>query len=103
MKTHYAKEFMAALLTSEVSKPDNVVKYIKECREMGISVEPPDVRTSDADFTPHGEAIRFGLAGVKNVGQNAIASILQVRSQLVQEERRTRLFRGPRSVDGRHR
>ena len=85
LKTHYAKEFMAALLTSEVSKPDNVVKYIKECREMGISVEPPDVRTSDADFTPHGEAIRFGLAGVKNVGQNAISSILQVRSQLVQE------------------
>ncbi len=85
LKTHYAKEFMAALLTSEVSKPDNVVKYIKECREMGISVEPPDVRTSDADFTPHGEAIRFGLAGVKNVGQNAIASILHVRAQLVQE------------------
>ncbi|HTU52058.1 MAG TPA: DNA polymerase III subunit alpha [Acidobacteriaceae bacterium] len=85
LKTHYAKEFMAALLTSEVSKPENVVKYIKECREMGISVEPPDVRTSDADFTPHGEAIRFGLAGVKNVGQNAISSILQVRGQLVQE------------------
>jgi DNA polymerase-3 subunit alpha len=85
LKTHYAKEFMAALLTSEVSKPENVVKYIKECREMGISVEPPDVRTSDADFTPHGEAIRFGLAGVKNVGQNAINSILQVRSQLAQE------------------
>ena len=85
LKTHYAKEFMAALLTSEVSKPDNVVKYIKECREMGISVEPPDVRTSDADFTPHGEAIRFGLAGIKNVGQNAISSILQVRSQLVKE------------------
>ena len=85
LKTHYAKEFMAALLTSEVSKPDNVVKYIKECREMGISVAPPDVRTSDSDFTPHGESIRFGLAGVKNVGQNAISSILQVRSQLVQE------------------
>ncbi|HEY5255484.1 MAG TPA: DNA polymerase III subunit alpha, partial [Acidobacteriaceae bacterium] len=85
LKTHYAKEFMAALLTSEVSKPENVVKYIKECREMGISVVPPDVRTSDADFTPHGEAIRFGLAGVKNVGQNAITSILQVRTQLVQE------------------
>ncbi len=69
LKTHYAKEFMAALLTSEVSKPDNVVKYIKECREMGIAVEPPDVRSSGADFTPRGEAIRFGLAGVKNVGQ----------------------------------
>ncbi len=79
LKTHYAKEFMAALLTSEVSKPDNVVKYIKECREMGIAVEPPDVRSSDADFTPHGEAIRFGLSGVKNVGRNAIDSIVQAR------------------------
>jgi len=80
LKTHYAKEFMAALLTSEVSKPENVVKYIKECREMGIAVEPPDVRSSDADFTPNGEAIRFGLSGVKNVGRNAIDSIVQARS-----------------------
>ncbi|MGH9616935.1 MAG: DNA polymerase III subunit alpha, partial [Acidobacteriaceae bacterium] len=85
LKTHYPREFMAALLTSEVSKPDNVVKYIKECREMAIAVEPPDVRSSDADFTPHGDAIRFGLAGVKNVGQNAIASILQARAQLAEE------------------
>jgi len=85
LKTHYAKEFMAALLTSEVSKPDNVVKYIKECREMGIAVEPPDVRFSGADFTPSGEAIRFGLAGVKNVGQNAIESILQARAAVEKE------------------
>jgi DNA polymerase-3 subunit alpha len=85
LKTHYAREFMAALLTSEVSKPDNVVKYIKECREMGIAVEPPDVRYSGADFTPSGEAIRFGLAGVKNVGQNAIESILQARAAVEKE------------------
>ena len=55
LKTHYPVEFMAALLTSETSKPENVVKYIGECREMGISVEPPDVQISDAHFTPHGE------------------------------------------------
>jgi DNA polymerase-3 subunit alpha len=85
LKTHYAKEFMAALLTSEVSKPDNVVKYIKECREMGIAVVPPDVRSSGADFTPHEESIRFGLAGVKNVGRNAIDSILQARAAVEQE------------------
>ncbi len=85
LKTHYAKEFMAALLTSEVSKPDNVVKYIKECREMGIAVVPPDVRSSGADFTPHDEAIRFGLAGVKNVGRNAIESILQARAAVEME------------------
>ncbi len=52
LKTHYPVEFMAALLTSEISKPENVVKYIKECREMGIAVEPPDVQISGADFTP---------------------------------------------------
>ena len=79
LKTHYPVEFMAALLTSETSKPDSVVKYIGECREMGIRVEPPDVQVSGAQFTPHGEAIRFGLAAVKNVGGNAIESILKAR------------------------
>ena len=81
LKTHYPIEFMAALLTSETSKPDSVVKYIGECREMGIRVEPPDVQVSGAQFTPHGEAIRFGLAAVKNVGGNAIESILNARKE----------------------
>jgi DNA polymerase-3 subunit alpha len=82
LKTHYPVQFMAALLTSETSKPENVVKYIQECREMGISVEPPDVQVSGAQFTPHGEAIRFGLAAVKNVGGNAIESILKARAEV---------------------
>ena len=82
LKTHYPMEFMAALLTSETSKPDSVVKYIGECREMGIAVEPPDVQVSGAQFTPHGEAIRFGLAAVKNVGGNAIESILKARAEV---------------------
>jgi DNA polymerase-3 subunit alpha len=81
LKTHYPVEFMAALLTSETSKPENVVKYIGECKEMGIRVEPPDVQISGAQFTPHGEAIRFGLAAVKNVGGNAIESILKARAE----------------------
>jgi DNA polymerase-3 subunit alpha len=81
LKTHYPVEFMAALLTSETSKPDSVVKYIGECREMGIPVEPPDVQLSGAQFTPHGEAIRFGLAAVKNVGGNAIESIMKARAE----------------------
>jgi DNA polymerase III subunit alpha len=81
LKTHYPVEFMAALLTSETSKPDSVVKYIGECREMGIPVEPPDVQVSGAQFTPHGTAIRFGLAAVKNVGGNAIESILKARNE----------------------
>jgi DNA polymerase-3 subunit alpha len=87
LKTHYPVEFMAALLTAEVSKPDNVVKYIKECREMGINVEPPDVLLSEANFTPHGKAIRFGLAAIKNVGHNAIESIQEARRKAQQEKR----------------
>ncbi len=82
LKTHYPVEFMAALLTSETSKPENVVKYIGECREMGIAVEPPDVQVSGAQFTPGGEAIRFGLAAVKNVGGNAIESIIKARQDV---------------------
>jgi DNA polymerase III subunit alpha len=87
LKTHYPVEFMAALLTSEISKPENVVKYIKECRELGIPVEPPDVLFSDADFTPHGKAIRFGLTAIKNVGRNAIDSILAARGRLAEENK----------------
>ena len=81
LKTHYPVEFMAALLTSVTSSTDDVVKYINECREMGIAVEPPDLHVSDANFTPHGQAIRFGLAAVKNVGPNAIESILDGRAE----------------------
>jgi DNA polymerase III subunit alpha len=84
LKTHYAVEFMAALLTSITGSTDDVVKYINECREMGIAVEPPDINFSDANFTPYGPAIRFGLAAVKNVGHNAIESIVAARKELGQ-------------------
>ncbi len=81
LKTHFPVEFMAALLTSVTGSTDDVVKYINECREMGIAVEPPDINVSDANFTPHGSAIRFGLAAVKNVGHNAIESIVLGRKK----------------------
>jgi DNA polymerase-3 subunit alpha len=82
LKTHHPLDFMAALLTSVTGSTDDVVKYINECREMGIAVEPPDINVSDANFTPHGQAIRFGLAAVKNVGGNAIESIVAARKKL---------------------
>jgi DNA polymerase-3 subunit alpha len=86
LKTHFPIEFMAALLTSETSKPENVVKYISECREMNIPVVPPDVQRSYANFTPiktdTGESIGFGLAAIKNVGHNAITSIIDARIEL---------------------
>ena len=83
LKTHHPVEFMAALLTSETSKPENVVKYISECREINIPVLPPNVQVSDSNFTPAGQAIGFGLAAIKNVGHNAIDSIIQARGALV--------------------
>jgi DNA polymerase-3 subunit alpha len=82
LKTQYPVEFMAALLTSQMGNTDNVVKYINECRQMEIAVEPPNINVSDSDFTPHGSAIRFGLAAVKNVGRNAIEAITTARKEI---------------------
>jgi DNA polymerase-3 subunit alpha len=75
LKAHYPNYFMAAVLTSERGSQDKVVKYIHECREMGIPILPPDVNVSDVFFTPSATGIRFGLAAIKNVGESAIASI----------------------------
>ncbi len=85
LKTHYPVEFMAALLTSVTGKTEDVVKYIGESREMGIEVLAPDVHESAKDFTPifspEGSKIRFGLSAVKNVGGNAIGSIVEARQE----------------------
>ncbi len=81
LKAHYSVEFMSALLTSESGNMDKVVKYINECREMGIAVLPPDVNHSDLNFTPSGEAIRFGLGAVKNAGQGAVEAIVLARQE----------------------
>src|SRR6516165_9045623 len=67
---------MAALLTSERGNQDKVVKYINECRDMGIAILPPDINSSDVNFTPTQNGIRFGLAAIKNVGETAITSIV---------------------------
>ena len=82
LKTHFPVEFMAALLTSETGNTEKVVKYINESRGIGITVLPPDVNSSDLDFTPVGEAIRFGLQAIKNVGENTVRGILDARTRL---------------------
>ncbi len=81
LKANYPVEFMAALLTSEMADTDKIVKYIEECRAMGIEVLPPDVTESSNDFAVVGDKIRFGLVAVKNVGEAAIHSILAARRQ----------------------
>jgi len=81
LKTHYPVEFMAALLTGERENTDKVAMYIEEASRMGIKVLPPDVNESFAHFTVIKGDIRFGLAAVKNVGEGAIQSIVDVRKK----------------------
>ncbi len=81
LKAHYPVEFMAAMLTSVMGQNEKVSHYIEVCRHMGVKVLPPDVNASGRGFTVDGGHIRFGLAGVKNVGEAAIESILKARAE----------------------
>ncbi|MBN1766052.1 MAG: DNA polymerase III subunit alpha [Sedimentisphaerales bacterium] len=101
-KTYYPTEFMAALLTFEMSSKDKVADYIEECRQMGIKVLPPDINECFADFTviydniPRGECIRFGLEAVKGVGSRAVAEIIRARNEV---GRFTDIFQLCRHID----
>ncbi|HWH30113.1 MAG TPA: DNA polymerase III subunit alpha, partial [Mycobacteriales bacterium] len=79
LKANYPAEYMAALLTSVKDDKDKSALYLAECRRMGIKVLPPDVNESDADFTPRGTDIRFGLTAIRNVGENVVASLVATR------------------------
>jgi DNA polymerase-3 subunit alpha len=80
LKAHFPVEIMASLLTSEMHSSDGVVKFIAECRHHDIPILPPDINTSDTQFTVDGSRIRFGLVAVKNVGESAIESIIASRT-----------------------
>jgi DNA polymerase III subunit alpha len=82
LKTHYAVEFMAALLSSEIGNQEKMTVYLNECRDLGIAILAPDVNSSDRRFTPDRGGIRFGLTAIKNVGDAAIQSVLEARSRL---------------------
>ncbi len=82
LKAHYPVQYFAAMLTNEVNDTDKMIKYITECREAGIEILPPDINKSSKAFTIVENKIRFGLSGVKNVGDAAIDSILQVRDEI---------------------
>jgi DNA polymerase-3 subunit alpha len=83
LKAHYPLCFLAALLTSEAEKgaTSQVVKYINECKEMGIKVLPPDINESDFNFTVSRDSIRFGFSAIKNVGEGAVKAILRAREK----------------------
>ncbi|MCI8349526.1 MAG: DNA polymerase III subunit alpha [Firmicutes bacterium] len=81
LKLHYPVEFMAALMTSVMGDVRQIPKYIRNCNEMGIEVLPPSVNKSMKKFSVEDGKIRFGLMGVKNVGENAIDAIIQAREE----------------------
>jgi DNA polymerase-3 subunit alpha len=81
LKAHYAPQFMTALLSCDMANTDKVVLYINECRERGIDVLPPDINESVTDFSVVDDRIRFGLAGIKNVGKSALDSIIEEREK----------------------
>ena len=81
LKANFPTEYMAALLTSVRDDKDKSALYLNECRRMGIKVLPPDVNESDGEYTPRGVDIRFGLAAIRNVGENVVASIVKSRHE----------------------
>lgn len=80
-KAHYPVEFMAAVLSSNLSRNDSLIHYITICRKENLEVLPPDVNSSGLEFTPLEASIRFGLAGIRGVGEQAAGDIIAERER----------------------
>jgi DNA polymerase-3 subunit alpha len=84
LKAHYAPEFMAALLSSEIedgNKRDIMVEHIADARRLGVQVLPPDVNASESEFTVVGGKVLFGLTAIKGVGRGAAENIVRARRE----------------------
>ena len=81
LKCHYPRQYMAALMTSVLGSAEKVAGYIAECKEMDIETLPPDLNHSEDSFIVEGDAIRFGLGAVKNVGIGLIRAIMRRREE----------------------
>ncbi|WP_456484946.1 DNA polymerase III subunit alpha [Desulfurobacterium sp.] len=81
LKAHYPQELMATMMSIDYDNADEIVKLIKDCRENNIEILPPDVNKSGAKFTIENGAIRFGLAGIKGVGEKAAEAIVEARER----------------------
>lgn len=79
LKAHYPNDFMAAVLSSYMGNTDRLIRYISSCNHNGTPVLPPDINSSNAEFTPVEEGIRFGLVGVRGVGRNVADEIIAER------------------------
>jgi DNA polymerase-3 subunit alpha len=101
LKANFPREYLAALLTVESGNHDKLARYIAHARAKGIEILPPDVNESGRDFAVAAGGIRFGLAGVKNVGEGAIESILEARRPEGEARRFRDLFDFCQRVDAR--
>ena len=81
LKCHFPRQYMAALMTSVLDSASKVSSYIAECKELGIPVLPPDINHSEDHFTVEGDASRFGLGAVKNVGRGLIRTMVRKREE----------------------
>ena len=81
LKCHYPRQYMAALMTSVLDSATKISGYIAECKELGIPVLPPDINHSEDQFTVDGNAIRFGLGAVKNVGHGLVRAMCAKREE----------------------
>ena len=82
LKAHYPSEYMAAVLSRNISDIGEITKFMDECKSMGIKVLPPDVNESNLRFTVNKEGnIRFGLGAVKGVGESAVRAIVEEREK----------------------
>ena len=81
LKAHYPVEFMAALMTSVMGDAKQIARYIRNCADMGITVLPPCVAASQKKFSVEKGKIRFGMLGIKNVGEGAIDAIIAARKE----------------------
>src|SRR5438067_6084745 len=84
LKANYAVEFMGGLLSNEINNTDKISTFVGECKRMGIPILPPDVNRSALKFTPESQgeinAIRYGLAAIKNVGEGAMEIAIKERA-----------------------
>ncbi len=81
LKAHYPEEFMASLLNTELDDIDRIAVLIREAKESGLEILPPDINKSFVNFTPEGKTIRFGLLAIKNVGDEITRNIIEERSR----------------------
>lgn len=81
LKFYYPVEFMAALMTSVIDNSAKAAEYLLHCKELGISVLPPDINVGQGEFTAEGNAVRYGLYAIKSLGRPVIDSIIGERKK----------------------